>query len=200
MVFHKYKLIVVGIPKNASQSLYYILANKSDYENDHFTYHEIKNNHDKELLDTYQSLAVVRNPYDRAVSSYGQFLQFTSYPLKYPYIKNFEQYLTTIYNQNVKELIEEPWWIPQWEFVTNGKKILVDTVLRFENLNLEWENFVKNYNSKRSNKFKISLNLKVINKNDEKDENYITYYNSKCIDLVNELYKKDFELFNYKML
>ena len=35
MVFHKYKLIVVGIPKNASQSLYYILANKSDYENDH---------------------------------------------------------------------------------------------------------------------------------------------------------------------
>jgi hypothetical protein len=200
MVFHKYKLIVVGIPKNASQSLYSILRNQSDLENDHFTYNEILNNHDKELLDTYQSLAIVRNPYDRAVSSYGRFLRFTSYPLKYPYIKNFEQYLTTIYYQNIKELNEEPWWIPQWEFVTNGKKILVDTVLRFENLNLEWENFVKNYNSKRSNKFKISSDLKIINKNDEKDENYITYYNSKCIDLVNKLYKKDFELFNYEML
>jgi hypothetical protein len=200
MVFHKYKLIVVGIPKNASQSLYSILRNLSDIENDHFTYNEIRKNHDKELLDTYQSLTVVRNPYDRAVSSYGQFLHFTSYSLKYPYIRNFEQYLTTIYYQNIKELNEEPWWVPQWEFVTNDNKILVDTVLRFENLNLEWENFVKNYNSKKSNKFKISLNLKVINKNDEKDENYITYYNSKCIDLVNELYKKDFELFNYKML
>ena len=61
MVFHKYKLIVVGIPKNASQSLYYILANKSDYENDHFTYHEIKNNHDKELLDTTKINDEIKN-------------------------------------------------------------------------------------------------------------------------------------------
>ena len=37
MVYHKYKLIVVGIPKNASSSLSDVLKNKTDNSHDHRT-------------------------------------------------------------------------------------------------------------------------------------------------------------------
>lgn len=200
MVFHKYRLVIVGIPKNASRSLYYLLTNKSDQDINHFTYTEIRDHHDKELLDSYHSLAVVRNPYDRAISAYLYTLYFSDFFIRYPKLNNFNRYLKAIYHRNLEELNDDPIRYPQWKFITDGENILVDTVLRFESLSSDWEKFTVSYNSKKSNIFKIPKSIHELNKNTEKDKDYMSYYDKTSIKMVNEMYKKDFEMFNYKML
>ena len=50
----------------------------------------------------------------------------------------------------------------------------------------------KNYN--------ITYNIIKRHKGKEEEKNYFKYLNNNSIKLINKFYKKDFELFNYKML
>jgi hypothetical protein len=58
-------------PKNASHAPFAHLSNKTDSGHHHASYMQDYREHDEELLDTYTSLAITRNPYDRAYSCWN---------------------------------------------------------------------------------------------------------------------------------
>jgi len=51
MVFHKYKLIVIGVPKNASSSMFDALQNQTDYQHTHETIIETFHTQDNDLME-----------------------------------------------------------------------------------------------------------------------------------------------------
>jgi hypothetical protein len=77
----------------------------------------------------------------------------------------------------------------QWEFVCdNNKNIMVDFIGRFENLHEDWEII--------SSRFKINNKLKHTNKTDHLF--YKDLYTDKAAEIVNNIYKEDIDMFEYK--
>ena len=82
-------------------------------------------------------------------------------------------------------------WINQIHFITdrNGK-LMIDDVLRFENLDEEIKNFCKKYN----------LNEVVLPKKNSslRKKHYVDYYDDELIEFATRLFEDDLEYFNYK--
>jgi hypothetical protein len=76
--------------------------------------------------------------------------------------------------------------VPQYKFITDKQGNLIPeiNILRNETLNDDIKKFG----------FEIKQNFQVGKKVD-----YNKYLNNDSIDLINTIYKKDFQLFNYKM-
>jgi len=69
-VYHKWRTVFVQITKNASSAVHDALSNPTDVNHDHRLYIDILAQNDPELIESYFSFAVCRNPYDRFVSAY----------------------------------------------------------------------------------------------------------------------------------
>lgn len=133
--------------------------------------------------------SVVRNPYDRIISDLfwrsvidKKFLvNKNSTPDKiFDIIKNNYLYRSDYDNHN----------IPQYKFVTDKNGDLIPNIKIFKTETLNKDNeIINDY---------LKVNLNIINKNVNKD--YSKYLNKDSINLINEFYKKDFELFNYDMI
>jgi chondroitin 4-sulfotransferase 11 len=203
MVFHKYKLIFIGIPKNASHAPYVVLKNKTDVHHDHSSIELTYEEHDKELLDTYTSFAIVRNPYSRAYSAWNYLTLLEDLPNRFG-INSFQEYVyaleskTAYFEEMGEELTEHELTFPQYKFICMCNKVLVDHVLRLENLDEEWRNFASNYN--KTSQFKIQTQLKIRNSMEYKEPDWKKAYTPEMYKIINEFYKKDFELFGYKII
>jgi hypothetical protein len=133
--------------------------------------------------------SVVRNPYDRIISDLfwrsvidKKFLvNKNSTPDKiFDIIKNNYLYRSDYDNHN----------IPQYKFVTDKNGDLIPNIKIFKTETLNKDNeIINDY---------LKVNLNIINKDVNKD--YSKYLNKDSIKLINEFYKKDFELFNYDMI
>ncbi|NDG54306.1 MAG: hypothetical protein EBY39_14995 [Flavobacteriia bacterium] len=67
-------------------------------------------------------------------------------------------------------------------------KLLVNSVLRFENLKQDWENLMD----------KLSLDIELPHENISNGKNYREYYDDEAlVDIVARRYKQDIETFNY---
>jgi hypothetical protein len=194
MIFHKYKLIIVGIPKNASSSLYDLLKNKTDRSHDHRTFLEEYSEHDSDLLSTYTSIAIIRNPYDRFLSACHQ--------IKRDSAENFEATTQEIIE---REILYNPRGLNEIFYTQNyftnlGNRILVDKLFRYETLHKEWEEFVKEYN--KTSQFKLRPILPVSNKTENRKswQEEFKQLTQDQLDLINGMYERDFELFNYEMI
>ena len=203
MLFHKHKILFIGIPKNASHGILYALSNLTDRHHDHTSYIQVYQEHDQELLDTYTSLAVVRNPYDRAYSCWNYLVQIEELEMKFN-IHSFEEYIKALESKDhfnctmlEEELTMHELTYPQHKFITFKNHILVDKVLRFEQLTQDWNDFKKEYN--KTAQFKITKDLKVHNSMEYKERDWTKVYTPEMYAIVNEFYKKDFELFGYEM-
>jgi len=193
MVFHKYRLICTGIPKNASSSIFDILNNRTDQSHDHFTILQDFQNNDADLMESYTAFCVVRNPYDRFFSACEQIKRDAS--------ENFDKstkeiiYQEVIGVHNVNEV-----FIPQYKFVSFGNKILIENVFRYENLEEDWSKFSTNYN--KTSIFKIRTALPKSNKTKERIpwQEEIKTLTQEELDYINHFYEKDFKLFNYEMI
>ena len=182
-------MIFINIPKNASSSINEAMGLKTNYK--------FAKNYDD--LETLFSFAVVRNPYDRAVSTYNYLRQDnywfhgskkhpfyeTAKNLTFPqFIKWYEQNQLT-FKRKALEMNE------QYIYVTdNNNNIIVDFIARYENLNDDWKTICKRINK--------DIPLKHINKS--KRSNYEDYYDQETKDIVYNVYKKDFELFYKDMI
>lgn len=76
----------------------------------------------------------------------------------------------------------------QNEYIENEK---IDFLLKFENLNQEYELFL--------NKLKLN-NIKLDKKNTSQHKNYLSYYDNELLKIVNPYIIKDCEMFNYEIL
>lgn len=126
---------------------------------------------------------VVRNPYDRIISDlfwYKLIKKKSTADEVYKIIKN--KYL----NKNTFDNHNEP----QYKFITNENMNIIPNILilKSETLNTENENL---------NNF-IGFNINIVRDNVNKD--YSKYINKKTISIINNFYKKDFELFGYDII
>jgi hypothetical protein len=191
MVFHKYKLIFTGIPKNASSSIYDILKNNTDKYHHHESLVKEYTDNDTDLMELYRSVCIVRNPYDRFFSGCYQIRRDED-----NVYLSFDEILLRIRDNGIFNEV----FFPQHIFICFGNKILIDKILRFESLEKDWKEYVLEYN--KNSKFKIDFNLPQSNITENKKnwEEEIKLLSDDDILMINQLYAKDFELFDYKMI
>jgi len=196
MIYHKHKLIFTGIPKNASSSVHTILKNLTDPEHHHRSIIDEYNSNDADLMDTYTGFAIVRNPYDRFISACYQIFRDRGV--------EFEDF-TPDFNSIVEDEIKErdnlnEVFIPQYRYIGFGNKILVDNILRYENLVEEYKTFIEEHN--KTSIFKIKTQLPLTNQSNDRPswENGFRSLSVENQTFINDFYHRDFILFNYKKL
>lgn len=201
--------IFVHIPKCAGTSIEkalfpsHITAHKTNYDfccgwdesrkiwMQHATACQIKYYYCEDY-ESYFKFAIVRNPWDRALSDY--FWQKKELGIEDSF-KNFLLLDGKFDDQRLKQPIRDSssrvdHILPQTDFLfdENGKKI-VDFIGTVETIR---EDFVKICKE-------IGVtNCKLPHNNKTKHKHYSKYYDEELIEIVREKYKKDIELFGYR--
>jgi len=156
----------------------------------------------KEKFKTYTSFSIVRNPYDRLISIWKRFSKIRKNN------STLEQFVNKHLGKGGGDIATH--LKHQYKYVCVNEKICVDKIFRTENFN-EITDFLKDKGFTHDTVKLTSNNIHVIydkngntkNSNGVKrdKENFMDYYTSdSLLKKVNEYYKKDFELFDYKII
>ena len=132
---------------------------------------------------------VVRNPYDRIISDLFWWKRKKKYPEFKINYNDTEEIYNFIKNNYLNRDDLDNHNQPQYKFITDENLNLISNIkiLKCETLN---------DTNNELNKF-LGFNINIKKENINKD--YSKFLNKKSILLINEYYKKDFELFNYKI-
>jgi len=194
----------IHIPKTAGTSIEEIAYNNNigwgKYDDDIINnkhlysgyWHNPEIYNDDNFKDKYKWFCVCRNPYTRVISDINFHLQNKWKDLKdYDEINNYiESLFKYILNTDINNIdytmfnVFEYHFIPQYYYIENIKDVII---LKYENLNEEFNNLMTNYN------LHLTLNLH-IQKSDKIIE--LEQLSEVNINLIKEIYKKDFELLN----
>lgn len=178
------KLLFIHIPKTAGTSILNVLKDKDldpwnrrsvEYPRGHLPLVILK----KQTIvsESVFSFAVVRNPYTRTYSCFHQFNKTNKTSI------SFLEYLKNIQKNNISR-ITPLLHLPQYLYVINEHGVIAtDKTYRFENL------------SELKNDF--GLELKFDNPGKYVIELYNKDYTDEAIDLVQKIYKSDFDRFEY---
>ena len=205
MISHRHRCIFVHIPRTAGTSIETLIWTPEEmtaenlfmgftdkYNNkyqtgglQHLLASQIRKEVGEEVYDSFYKFAIVRNPWERAVSQYffmkrNKYLRgFIGMNIWTP----FQKYLSLI---SEKEHIQ---WKDQFSFVVdNEEKIMVDAIFRFEDLN--------NCANELGKRLKMpTFKLPVANSTNH--SHYSKYYDLKTYEQVSKMYRKDIELFGY---
>jgi len=183
------------LSRNSSQTLYScgiennILFEKYNIHTvslQHLTYKEIYEY--KEMLNVdfnehLKIITIVRDPYDRIISDLFYFNLINENTSSNDVYEIIKKYIYETYYDNHN--------IPQYKFLVDNNNSLIPNVTIFKTENLSQQ--LKDYGFQD-----FDVNSQ-INPQNIKKEKYATYLNNDSIKLINEFYKKDFELFNYHM-
>jgi len=151
---------------------------------------------------SFTKFTVVRNPWDRVVSSYtyarmkkshwhDNVNQVNLHP-DYAFLhdKTFSECCQVLKQR--KNLLKHESWRPQYQWMAkqdNGTyRVMVDYVLRFENLENDFTELCERLGIR-------NLHLDRINKSDR--EQYRRYYSPETREIIADVYSKDIEMFNY---
>jgi hypothetical protein len=208
MISHKHKLIFIHIPKCAGTSIERCLFNnhqpaQTNYKNchgwdeknkiwmQHATAEQIKELYVDDFY-SFTRFAVVRNPWDRAVSDYI----WIKRELKI--CGSLKDYLLLEgkFNDNRLKLPQTNKSTradhirPQSDFIFSQRgENLVEHICKFENLQQEFDDvLLKNHLPK----------LKLPHANKTNHKHYTEYYNNETIEIVERKFSKDIKNFNYK--
>jgi hypothetical protein len=210
MISHEKKSIFIHIPKCAGSSIEVYFKQKPfdwtkpNYENltgwcpkrkihlQHATSRQLLELDliDQQTWNSYKKFAIIRNPWSRALSDYIWMNR------NYTFKSNFKKYLNSsgrfkniLTNSSNKEYRGDH-LINQKDFICIENKIVVDEIIHFENIKLEFEILSKKFNLE-------SRILPHDKKSKKKYSHYSHFYNDEKIELVREKYFDDIEFFNY---
>ena len=188
------KLVFIHIPKNAGTSVHRKLLSPLFQQGNNSV--EYKHTLNSDFFANYFKFAIVRNPWDRMVSCFHYFKYSTRGGFEYNH-KTFVNLKDVSFDRFLDELAWDregnqtnKHWINQ-DLMTHdmsSQKCWVDYLLRFENLEEDWEEVKKKINLKH--------NLPMANRSARK-KNYHNYYNPRTKKLIEERFKGDIEKFNY---
>ena len=193
-ISHKYKCIFVHITKNAGTSI----TNEFEMTDiGHYPWHIIRDKYPMEWL-TYFKFTIVRDPYDRFISSYEYSKMEKSYwhssgdsrqgkHTEYDLLKDrsFGECVKLFSTQRNK--FQNHCWTLQCPYVLSPDgDIMVDYIVRFENLEEDMK-YVYKVCGKEPQGRKD-------NPSQRKEENY---YDEETKKIVSGVYSRDFRLFNY---
>lgn len=150
--------------------------------------------YDAEEFERMHKFAVVRNPYERAVSCWRYLTRRWNIgkPRHVLAHYRFESFLKLL-----PEIWEKRWdnhvmthTAPIWPDITDENGVLLlDQILRLEKIDAELPDLCE--------KLEIPTS-KMVHKNSTNTENYKKYYTKKALSLIEDLYKDDIENLNYK--
>lgn len=152
-------------------------------------------------LDDYFKFVFVRNPFDRLVSTWE--IPFIKFRYSFDEFVEIDTSNTISPNKHYRKCD----WLAktQYDIVSDGGKLLVDYVGKYENINEDFEYVRKKLDIPK----KITLVagrspvdyelLPYVNKTVKKDHShYRDYFNTNTRELVERYYKKDLETFEYE--
>lgn len=181
--FDSLKTIFIHVPKNGGQTIGRVLrpfANHLTAGHAPISEFVIKN---KKLH--YFKFGFIRNPYSRILSIYSYFKNRFKGPFAkyfYPFeLKSFDHFCNFILLTN--RYMEITHTRPQYTFLTYNQKIAVDFIGKFENLQIDFNNVCNIIGVP-------PIKLAHINKSTNKPK-----FSSYTREIVEHVYKKDFELF-----
>ena len=158
------------------------------------------------VLKTFDTFVVIRNPLDRLVSLYNYYMyrkDLKPYNILSRY-NNFNEFVLDLKNIpiasyrgeeiNNKDMLQDN-FNPCTYFICDNNKVLIKNIIRFENLNNDLKNFANIVNMNIS--FPLIKNKK--GEHNKKVAGYNDYYNDKMIQKVIDVYKTDIEIFNYTL-
>ena len=185
----KYRCIYIHIPKTAGSSIYNLIG--YTYIG-HVPYSWYKTRDLKKFTD-YFKFSIVRNPWDRLVSTFFYLKKGGNNAMDYYWAKK------NVFKFNSFGDFVEEWvnhdncnsWIhfaPQHKFIFDkNRNLQVDYLARFENLDEDFELVSK----------KLNLNHNLPHTNATKRNPYQEYYTERTKDIVGNVYYKDIELLGY---
>jgi chondroitin 4-sulfotransferase 11 len=195
MINHKHKCIFIHIPKTGGTSIESALGDwgltpdnecelmGDTYRSQHHTLQSVK----KSLRENYFKFAFVRNPWDRAVSSYCYYRDGGN--------KKSDSHLQELLPSDFKSFVAHKWNVipkiarkDQFSHLEVDGKVELDFIGRFERIEYDYE-----YVSK-----KIRLTRKLPHVRISKHKHYTDYYDDKTRDIIAERYARDIEYFGYK--
>jgi len=202
VVSHSKKILFIHIARTGGSSVVDCLKNKIDDIIKIPPYHSTI----EKTLSTFPDLyyyfkfSYVRNPYDLLVSTYANILTCLS-NTDYTYIKSlsFQEFVSWIADVGFKreESDTEPFYRTQTDYLFYQDKIMVDNFYKFELLCNDMGT---------SNLLSIFANLSIdfpehipLLKKSNRSFGYQGYFDYKTYKIVNQIYKKDFKNFKYKM-
>ena len=198
----KHKLIFTHIPKTAGQSIEtslgifnerqghffkeYVYGSRPKADTPtHFTINQIKQHITQEQFDNYTKFSVIRNPFDKMVSEFA-FKGNNGFIVLQPTFKEFIKELYSKFsNLDSATHFAACHYMPQYDFVHIKDKMVMDHLIRFENL---------------ENDLKEKIDLKIPHCNSRPRNPWSSYYDEATADMVREMYAKDFEAFGYDLL
>ena len=218
MINEKEKFIFLHIPKTGGTSIEdFVIPKKWETTNNLRHYNIRRMGLTKKECDEYTIFSVIRNPFDRIVSTYKHFLVSeyggaeSNYPF-YEYVRNIDRYFEgelkvntdTVENSHMlyratdakgrvvldsQHVETTSWWTRTLDGKTADCKFL-----RFEQLNNDWNDF-KHKIDIRSPDTLEKLNMSV------KTRSYVNYYQLlETRDIIQYHYKTDIEKFGYQFL
>jgi hypothetical protein len=178
------ELYFIHIPKNAGTAIIKHCCN-----NDQAGHVKIKDINDINIVKN--SIAVIRNPYDRLYSIYeytklGKGESYWNADEKlYKYMNShtFKEFINDLYLNNItfKDQVHLP---PQTDFITWGDGNIYTKLVRFEHLNEDLSKYTGRH-----------ISIPYENKTSKKNNSWQSFYTNDMKSKVKELYKDDFILF-----
>lgn len=199
-ISHNKKIILVHIPKTGGQSIHKALrigkskknlfGFQGDKEYSHLTATEIREYIGSTIFDSYLKLAVVRNPFDRLVSEYHfkkkgdhRFINVTNLSFE-AFVLELGAHFHRLKDFPQREINH---FTPQADFVyDDNDNLLVDKLFKFEDFNTSIDSFIQ----------KIT-GVQVPHINKTHHTQYSAYYSKKTKNIVEQIYRKDLEKFDY---
>jgi hypothetical protein len=191
-ISHKDKLVFIHIPKNGGTSIteYFNMADKGHHNINYY------NKKYKNIIGDYQSFAVIRNPWDRVVSNYNYAIMENSYYHSkdgraiYGIHPDYELLKDKTLTECIKLLERDPHlfkhqgWLPQSNWICDNGKILVDQVIKYNNINTHFKMLGHDIPKlNQSEKTHLNDNLNIDN----------------LIQVVKRIYQKDIKIFDLKI-
>ena len=190
----QYKCIFIHVPKVAGSSIEKALYGTKGLIGHHYatTYREA----DRDIYHEYYKFCFVRNPYDRAVSAYlylingGRNKYDRDWRDKNLFqYKSFKDFIMALGDKSVCQSILS--WIhfePQYKYICDeNKNVIVDYVGRFESLEEDFQKII----------IRMGINVSLPHKNAIERKHYENYYDDESRSVVHEVYREDFEIFEY---
>ena len=206
LISHRYKFLFVSVPKTGTVSMLKALHPYGDVFNTPNPFSPLYLHNKAEKIkklfiengwnwDEYFKFGFVRNPWDSLVSQYFYKINFAErQKTNAPYNKLFMlhckkfKYLCKDFNSAVISNMLTTTNQKNWVFDDKNKNLL-NFIGRFENMDQDFKTACEKINLPQ-------IELKRFNRTTH--ENYKTYYTEETIKIIEEKFKEDIRIFNYK--